>query len=509
VTGKSATGTSASTRLIVGKLAPSVVAVPTTAAPGTPVTVKGFGFAAGEGVTLSFAGQKVGSVSTNGSGQFSATFTVPGGTASGSYPVAASSASGRRAGITLRVTRSISTHYYFASLYTGSGYHEYLAFLNPTETRAQVSIQYQKTTGQTVSKSITINPHTRMTEDVNADVGVHVSAGAAVAADVPIVAERVVYHGSDGSVVPGVSAPSKVWYFANGNTSHHYREYVAVQNPNSQPIQIQVHFLPTHHAQFTITRTMPATSRTTIKVSTYVPKDAVGVIVTSSAPIVANRSIFIRHGMTSKIGVAAPGHHWYFAAGPGNNAARNWIGAINPFNRWSYLTLHAYNGSGQEVGTIKQWLRPFARVGYLMNKQAHAANVAVAISASAGIIAEQTTYAGGMHDASTDTLGIPTPAKSFAFAFANTGGGQGDRLSLFNPNLTSIPVVVQFMTSGGQVSSRTYVVSPLAHLAVDVGSVAPNAQLGLVAASNDPFVALNRAWYGNGSGAMTSTGISG
>jgi hypothetical protein len=502
-----ASGRVRSTTLAVARLAPSIVAAPPNAVPGTDVTVNGFGFAAGAAVTISLQGTKVGSATANGSGQFSTKITVPSNEASGSYTLSASSSSGRSASFSLAVNRQVSTHFYFASLYTGTSYHEYLAILNPTEIKAKVTISYQLTNGSTKSATAAVNPHTRYTEDVNADLGAKVSAAAAVAADVPVVVERFVTHGSDMAIVPGATAPATPWYFANGNTSGNYREFIAIQNPNTSQIQVAVRFLPTHHRQFTIYRTMPPTSRTTVKVSSYV-RDAVGVIVTSGSPVVANRSMFIRHGTTSKIGVTAPQRSWYFAGGPRNAQAKNYIAAINPRGSWSRVTLHVYGPYGQELQTIRQWLKPYARVFYLMNRIVHRTDVAVAMTASSPIVAEQTTYAGRMHDASTDSFGAPAPARSWAFAAASTwyGRSSADILDLFNPSLTPVPIVVQFINASGTVTSRTYVVSPLSHEIVDVASVMPNAQLGLVATSDLPFVALNRMSINIGAGADTSRG---
>jgi len=497
------------TRVIIARLAPSVVAVPTAAVPGAQVTVKGFGFASSAVVTLSFQGQQLGKATANASGQFSVNIRVPSATATGMYSLKATSASGRVASIGLRVSRTVSTHSYFASLYTGRGYREHLAFLNPTPIRAQVTITYQPTTGAPRTKSLAVNPHSRFTEDVNADVGYRVSTAAAVASDVPLIAERIVYHGTDGAVVPGVIRPATSWYFANGNTGNHYREYIALQNPGTGPVQVAVHILPTHHRAFTIYRTLAPASRTTIKVNSYLRKDAVGVTVTSNGPIVANRTIFIRHGMTSKTGVTAPGRTWYFAAGPHNPRARHWIGVINPLNRRSYITLHAYGPLGNELGTIKHWVKAHGRVGYLMNHAAHRADVAVVLTASRPVVAEQTTYVGRAHNAATDTFGKQAPARSWSFAAVNTlAANQAvDKLDFFNPSLTPVPVVVQFIQANGAVAERTYVVAPLAHHLVDVGSVVPNAQLGLVVASSAPFVALNRTVFNNGQGAMTSAGV--
>jgi hypothetical protein len=407
----------------------------------------------------------------------------------------------------LTVKRLVSTHFYFASLYTGAGRTVTLALLNPTEIRARVQITYQLKVGGTRSKTVSVAPHTRVTENVNADLGPNVSAAATLAADVGIVAERFMTVRSDGAVTPGMQAAAQSWYFANGNTSGKYRVYLALQNPNSAPVQVNVRFMPTHSHPFTVTRTMTPSSRLTLKVNSFVKHDAVGALVTSSMPIVVNRTIFVLHGMTSKLGVTQPERTWYFAAGPRDSKARNWIGAINPTGHTAYLTLHAYASNGQEVGTVHGRLRPGARVGYLMNKVAHRTDVAVAVTSSQPIVAEQTTYVGRAHDASTDSIGTSAPAKTWGFAAVNTTAGDTDGLDLFNPSLTPSPIVVQFMTASGTVIQRTYVVAPLAHQHVDVTSVVPNAQLGIVASSSQPFVAMNHLTFNNGAGAATSHGV--
>jgi hypothetical protein len=163
------------------------------------------------------------------------------------------------------------------------------------------------------------------------------------------------------------------------------------------------------------------------------------------------------------------------------------------------------------VGTVKKWLNPNARVGFLMNRIAGRTDVAVAVEASGGIVAEQMTYSNNHHDASTAAFGTTTPGKSWAFAAADASAAQGeqDHLNLFNPNLTPIPVVVEFMDAGGHTTSRTYVVGPMAHHRIDVGSVVPGAQVGIVATSNSPFVALNRYSFNGGRAAGVSTGIAG
>ena len=141
-----------------------------------------------------------------------------------------------------------------------------------------------------------------------------------------------------------------------------------------------------------------------------------------------------------------------------------------------------------------------------MNQVAGQRDVAVAVTTSQPSIAEQLTFLNYNHAQNTDSFGVTIPQKSAQFAEASTVPGQDNLLSVFNPNLAPIPVVVQFLNAHGGRTEQTYVIAPFAHTIVDVGRVVPNAQLGLLVASNDPFVALDRQIIFNGSGAMTTIG---
>lgn len=151
-------------------------------------------------------------------------------------------------------------------------------------------------------------------------------------------------------------------------------------------------------------------------------------------------------------------------------------------------------------------IRPYAREGFLMNGLTGLRDVAVAVTTSQPSIVEQLTFLNYNHAQNTDSFGVTAPQKSVQFAVASTWPGQDNLLSVFNPNLAPIPVVVQFLNARGGRAEQTYVIPPFAHQIVDVGRVMPNAQLGLLVASNDPFVALDRQIMFNGSGADTTIG---
>jgi hypothetical protein len=77
---------------------------PASGSPGTAVTFTGNGFAGTSGVQLNWSGGTVCTTSTNASGGFSCTFTIPTGTALGTYTFLATDALGDSASVKFTVT---------------------------------------------------------------------------------------------------------------------------------------------------------------------------------------------------------------------------------------------------------------------------------------------------------------------------------------------------------------------------------------------------------------------
>jgi hypothetical protein len=233
----------------------------------------------------------------------------------------------------------------------------------------------------------------------------------------------------------------------------------------------------------------------------------VGIRVSANGPVVANRTDYIQQGFMSKTGVTQPHRTWYFAAGSPITSARTWIAVTNTSLNWTVVTLRAYGPGGQRVGIKQAWLQPEARKGYLINRLFHRTNVSVVVTSPRPVVAEQMTYTGPRHRSTSDVFGISNPSTSWAFSAANTTGGSADSLDAFNPNLRPIPVVVQFYTASGRVTDRTYVVNPLSQAHIDVNSVEPNEQLGLVITSTFRFVAVNHTTIDDGTEGDVSQGI--
>ena len=115
------------------------------------------------------------------------------------------------------------TEWHFAEGCTREGFQTWLCLVNPQERRAGVTVEYFTAGGRKVSRETTVAPRSRVTLDVNRDVGPGEDVSSRVTSDLPIVAERPVYFNYQGAwdggdAVVGASSPGLTWYFAEGCT---------------------------------------------------------------------------------------------------------------------------------------------------------------------------------------------------------------------------------------------------------------------------------------------------
>jgi hypothetical protein len=153
----------------------------------------------------------------------------------------------------------------------------------------------------------------------------------------------------------------------------------------------------------------------------------------------------------------------------------------------------------------------FAQQALPIGKLAQHTDVAVAVTSTAPIVAEQTTYVGSKHDDTTDAFGMTAPARSRIFAVMGTRSAQSeaDQIDIFNPSSAPAAVVLQLIPAKGATSQQSLVVAPHARETVNVGQLMKNVQLGAVLESSLPVVVMNRYSTDRGVAGDTSTGIPG
>ncbi len=117
----------------------------------------------------------------------------------------------------------LSDKWYFAEGCTNDHFDTWVLLQNPGEATATARLTFMLPGGDTLSKEVTLRPHSRGTVKVNEVEGMAAADFATlVESDVPIAAERAMYFSyrtrDGGSNSFGVPAPCKTWYFAEGYT---------------------------------------------------------------------------------------------------------------------------------------------------------------------------------------------------------------------------------------------------------------------------------------------------
>jgi hypothetical protein len=230
-----------------------------------------------------------------------------------------------------------SQTWYFAEGATGI-FQLYYLLLNPSPTAtAHVSIKYLQEVGPPVTRTYTVEPHSRSTISVNDDLALlFTSAGAVVAADIPIVAERAMYLSSfqhvfeAGASGGGSPLPSTQWLFAEGSPGGLFDEFLLLANPNTTATVATVTYRRADGVSATADYAVPGQSRVTVWVNfetatnpalSAIRNSPISTKITAPQPIVAERTMWWGRGAitwyenATSIGATQTATSWTVAEG--------------------------------------------------------------------------------------------------------------------------------------------------------------------------------------------------
>jgi YVTN family beta-propeller protein/autotransporter-associated beta strand protein len=190
------------------------------------------------------------------------------------------------------------TSWYFAE--GSQGYFStYLLLINPQSTANVARVTYFREDAPAVVRHYALPPRSRTTIDAGGDAALrNRSFGAHVAFDLAGAAERAMYFGgsplwSAGHASLGTPAPSTTWLLAEGATGSYFTTFVLLANPNTEPVDVTLTYLPASGIPVIRTATIPGGQRLTRNIALEDPSlanAAVATQVTASQPIVVERS---------------------------------------------------------------------------------------------------------------------------------------------------------------------------------------------------------------------------
>jgi kumamolisin len=194
--------------------------------------------------------------------------------------------------------------WYFAEGFTDPHFFERYILANPSAAgTANVTVQFLRGDGTTLTTTRTLAPGQQQVVDANALLGLYVNNSAVVTSTgAPILAERFIsftYIGSGIGSAPGASdvlgaaAPSALFYFAEGFTGGGFAQWLTLENPNAQSATVTVRYLPETGAAPTVqTVVVDAHSRYTAFTNAVMPSQSFAMVVEANLPIVAERPLY-------------------------------------------------------------------------------------------------------------------------------------------------------------------------------------------------------------------------
>jgi YVTN family beta-propeller protein len=251
-----------------------------------------------------------------------------------------------------------AAEWYFAEGSQGF-FSTFLLFANPHDAANTAHVTWLRENAPPLQRSYPLGPSSRVTVNAGDEPElVNTSFGAHVVFDLPGVAERAMYFGTNptwrgGHASAGITAPSTTWFLAEGATGSYFTTYVLLANPNAQPVDVTVRYLPDNGAAVTRPYRLEAQERLTLNIAAEdaaLANAAVATEVTATLPIVAERAQYwpglAWEEAHASAGVTATATRWGLADGQ--------VGG--PQNHQTYFLLA--NPGANDATVVVTFLRP-------------------------------------------------------------------------------------------------------------------------------------------------------
>lgn len=308
----------------------------------------------------------------------------------------------------------LSRNWYLPEGSSESGFETWTEVLNPNPEEATVTLTYMCENAAPKIIQRTIKAHARATYLMSTDMGT-ANASLQVTSDVPVAAERSMYHNNrrEGSCSVGATVAATDCYLSEGAVGYPagFMTYIVIQNPGSQNNNVTISYQTGAGTIAGPSFTMLANSRKTVKVNDTVPGGTdVSTHVHGSQPLVAERSMYWNNGkgeaFHSSIGIESPHMIFVFPDGQTNNGWETWtlVSNTNPDPVVVRITYLPENGAADKsfVAVVPAGSR---RSYSMANKITGRASILVeSLDGARPVMVERTMY---LNDraAGTNTIG--------------------------------------------------------------------------------------------------------
>jgi len=408
---------------------------------------------------------------------------------------------------------TVRSRWYFAEG-NARDYVERLSILNANAGAANVRVTLLRQPGPTVIRDVTLPADGRADLVVNNVFSDTTDVPAIVESNAAVIAERYMDFGNDITASPGVSQPSRVWYFAEGSTDGTFKTFLLLFNPQRDKVDATITYMKgdgTIAAPQTVS--IPPLQRTVVTVGDAPNMQGIGfgTRVIATQPIVAERTMIFGAGSTltsggvhSTPGVVTLSRQWYFAEGTTQSPFQMWVLVLNPNAQSTTASVTFLTPDGTSL-TRNYALPPTTRLAINVNEVVPDLGVATTVRADRPVAAERAMYWKD-NGVGTVTPGAIMPSFTWRFADGRTSGDVQEYLLFSNPNKNQARVVVEFVQADGRKGAQSIVMPGGSRYTMAVHLLYPGqTAIAATVRSTQPIVA-ERSLYPGAPEAATNRG---
>jgi YVTN family beta-propeller protein len=309
-----------------------------------------------------------------------------------------------------------------------------------------------------------------------------------------------------------VIEPALTYYLSEGSTGAFFDTDLLLANPNDATVPVTIELLlPDGGAPITLTRVLPATSRTTIRADEIegLESAAFSTIVTSptGAPIVVERTMrwdatgYGSH--TEKASPSGPGLTWYFAEGSQNDFFKTYFLVANPGTEANVAHV-TYVRENEPSLAIDYPIAPSSRL--TIDAGAEPGLVGRAFGAvltfDRPAMVERSMYFGmePLFTGGHASTGAAAPATTWLLAEGATGSYFSTYVLLANPGTDPAQATVTFLPDSGVPVTKEYSLAGLQRKTLDIAAEDPalvGTAVGTQVVSDRPIVVERSQYWPN------------
>ncbi len=460
-------------------------------------------------------------------GGVSCTFDLSG-AAAGEWTVAVTNPDGQSGSLARGFQVTGNPTCYLAEGTNAWGFSTYITVMNPNNSAVDAKLTCMDTNppakgkGIVTERTIALPANSQTTVSSMADIGevdfstrVECLQGKTIAADRTMFWTGELYEPSQAGYHSsiGATAPSKVWYLAEGSSNWGLETWTLIENPNAAPADLTLTYM-TPDGPARVSKVVPPRSRATYSMLSDIGEADASVMVTSSVPVVAERSMYrnSRREGSCSIGATVPSTDYFLAEGAtGYDVGfKAYVLIQNPNEAENRVALTFQTGAGVVEGPAFSML-PNSRITVCLNDHLpENTDVSTMVHGTRPLVAERAMYwDNGTGEAFHASVGLPGAHMSFYLPDGQTSKGFETWTLVANPNPGAVRVRVTYLPQGGgKTVSFTDEIAPGTRATYDMAEkMGADARASILVESLDgarPVIA-ERSMYTNNRGAGTDT----